>query len=163
MSRKHSKYKPKGVNPMAHVMAMMGACRLSTDDALLRAERVRGAVDAACTGRASQQSWRLLFDAVNVAEQLVRAKRATGRDAVDSLQDTIAVIVDRERTDGTRALHAAEIAALRGFAADYAGLLSGLTQQQYMQARAGVEDRIRRILSGEKLPASIRVIESSAP
>lgn len=159
--KKRSSYRPTGINPNAHIMAMMGACRLSTTDALWRAERVHLAVEDACTGRADAECWRVVFDAVNMAEQLIRQKLAAGRDVVDSLQDTIAVIVERERTDGTRAMHSAEKTALRGFAADYAGLLSGVTQQQYMQAQRGVEDRIRRILSGERIPASIRIVEAA--
>lgn len=159
--RKRSAYRPKGVNPTAHLVAMMGACRLSTTDALLRAERVRLAVDDACTGRADAPAWRVIFDGVNMAEQLIRMKSAAGRDVVESLQDTIAVIVDREREQGTKALHAAEVAALRGFAADYAGLLCGVTQREYMEAQRGVEDRIRRILSGERIPASIRILEAA--
>ncbi len=51
-------------------------------------------------------------------------------------------------------------AALQDFAADYASILGGVTQQQYMLAQRGVEDRIRRILSGERIPASVRVVEA---
>lgn len=160
--RKRSSYRPKGAMPNAHLIAMMGTCRLSTTDALLRAERVRLAVDDACGGRADVTAWRTIFDAVNMAEQLIRMKSAAGRDVVESLQDTIAVIVDRQTTEGTRALHQVEMAALRGFAADYAGLLSGVTQREYMVAQRGVEDRVRRILSGERIPVSVRVIEMQA-
>ena len=59
-------------------------------------------------------------------------------------------------------MHQDEKHVLRDFAEDYVGLLSGVTQQQYMIAQRGVEDRIRRILSGERIPASIRVVEAIA-
>ena len=159
--RKRSSYRPKGINPQAHMMAMMGAARLTTTDVLLRAERVRMAVDEACRGSATNDDWLQIFDAVNMAEQLIRAKLAAGRDAVDELQETIVEIMDRQRGTPSRALHQAEKSALRDFAADYAGLLSGVTQQQYMMAQRGVEDRIKRILSGERIPASIRIVEAA--
>lgn len=158
--RKRSSYRPKGVNPTAHLMAMMGAAALSRTDVLIRAERVRLAVDQACMGQATPADWRQVFDAVNMAEQFIRMKIAQGKEMVDGLQDTIEAIHDRQRATGTKALHADERAILRDFAADYATILSGVTQQQYMQAQRGVEDRVRRILSGERIPASVRVLEA---
>jgi len=159
MTRKRSSYRPKGVDPNAHIMVMMGAAALSSDDVLIRASRVRLAVDQACMGQATPADWRQVFDAVNM-EQLIRMKLAGGREAVEGLQATIEAIHDRQRATGTKALHQAKRAALQDFAADYAALLCGVTQQQYMQAQRGVEDRVRRILSGERIPASVRVVEA---
>ena len=160
--RKRSSYRPKGVNPTAHIMAMMGAARLTTTDVLIRAERVHLAVAQACIGAATNDDWLQVFDAINIAEQLIRVKLAAGRDVVAGLQDMIVAILDRQRGTPSRALHLDEKCALRDFSADYVGLLSGVTQQQYMIAQRGVEDRIRRILSGERIPASIRVVEAIA-
>lgn len=158
--RKRSAYRPKGVNPQAHLLAMMGAACLSRDDVLIRASRLRLAVDQACIGQATAADWRLIFDAVNMAEELIRMKLCAGREVVEGLQEAIEAIHNRQRATGTRALHQAERATLLNFAADYAGILSGVTQQQYMLAQRGVEDRIRRILSGERIPASVRVVEA---
>lgn len=158
--RKRSSYRPKGVNPTAHLMAMMGAAALSPTDVLIRAERVRLAVDQACMGQATPADWRQVFDAVNMAEQFIRMRIAQGKEVVEDLQTKIEAIHDRQRATGTRALHADERATLRDFAADYATILSGVTQQQYMQAQRGVEERVRRILSGERIPASVRVVEA---
>ena len=58
-------------------------------------------------------------------------------------------------------MHQVEKAALRGFSADYAGLLSGVTQREYMVAQRRVEDRIRRILSGERIAVSTRILEAA--
>ena len=160
--RKRSSYRPKGVNPTAHIMAMLGAARLTTTDVLIRAERVHLSVAQVCNGTATNDDWLQVFDAVNMAEQLIRAKLAAGRDLVDCLQDMIVAVLDRQRGTPSRALHQDEQHALRDFAEDYVGLLSGVTQQQYMIAQRGVEDRIRRILSGERIPASIRVVEAIA-
>lgn len=159
--RKRSSYRPKGVNPTAHLMAMMGAARLSTTDVLIRAERVKFAVEQACIGQATIEDWRQVFDAVNMAEQLIRMKLAAGREVVEGLQQSIEAIHDRQRATGTKALRADERALLRDFAADYTCILGGITQQQYMLAQRAVEDRIRRILSGERIPASVRIVEAA--
>lgn len=159
--RKRSSYRPKGANPTAHLMAMMGVQVLPKDDALLRAERLRFAVDDACQGKCDTKGWRLIFDCVNLAEQLCKMRAVHGIEVIDAMQDTISIIFDRQQQQGTRALYPAEIAALRDFAADYAGILSGVTMSEYMNAQRGVEDRIRRILSGERIPASVRVLEAT--
>lgn len=158
--KKRSKYRPKGVNPEAWKVAMLGTRVLSTDDALKSAEALRLSVEDACRGQATIAGWRLIFDCVNLAEQLCRQRVAQGLEAIEELQDTIAQIHDRQKATGTKALYPAEMSALRDFAADYAGILSGVTNREYMEAQRGVEDRVRRILSTERIPASVRVLEA---
>jgi hypothetical protein len=155
------KYRPYGVNPTAHVMAMMGAACMSKTDALTRADRLAQCVEKASRAEASLNDWRHLFDCVNITEELCKAKVAQGLEVIEALQVVIADIHDRHKATGTRSLRAAELAALRDFAADYAAIISGVTQQQYMQAQCKVEDRVRRILSGERIPASVRVVEAA--
>ena len=157
--RKRSKYRPTGVNPQAHLMAIMGASLMSTTDALKRAQVLRLQVEEACGGRATLADWRGIFDAVNVAEQWTKMRVAAGLEVIEALQELIEALMERQRSTGTKALRADEKAALRDFSADYAGLLSGVTQQQYMLAQRGVEDRIRRVLSGERIAVSMRVVE----
>ena len=157
--RKRSKYRPTGAHPQAHLIAMLGTCRMSATDALKRAAALRLQVEEACGGRATVADWRGIFDCVNMAEQWMRMRVAAGLDVIEALQSLIESLMDRQRSTGSKALHLAEKDALRDFAADYAVLLSGVTQQQYMQAQRGVEDRIRRILSGERIPVSTRVVE----
>ena len=53
--RKRSKYRPTGVNPQAHLMAIMGASLMSTTDALKRAQVLRLQVEEACGGRATRK------------------------------------------------------------------------------------------------------------
>ena len=153
------KYRPYGINPQAHMMAMMGACALSPIDVTRRAFRLRECVELAAKGQALQDDWRHVFDCINVVEQLARMKVVKGLDVLEALQDVVEGIHERHKATGTRALRFDELAALRDFSADYASVISGVTQQQYMTAQRGVEDRIRRILSGERIPASLRVVE----
>lgn len=158
--RKRSKYRPKGVNPLAYKMAMQGACCLSAEDAVIRASRVALAVDDISKGKGTVEQWRQVFDAVNMAEAWMRAKVADGLDAVQEAQDVVETILDRQRDTGSKALYPHELATLRGFAADYAGLLSGVTHQEYCTAQRKVEERIRRVLSGEHISAS-RIISDA--
>jgi len=158
--RKRSSYRPRHVNPTAHLMAMMGACALSRDDVLIRADNLRAKVELIAQGKATQDDWRWVFDCINAVEELCRMKIAQGLDVVESLQEVMAEVLDRQKATGTKALRASELAALRDFAADYTEILSGVTQQQYMTAQRRVEDRIRRVLSGERIPASWKVVEA---
>lgn len=158
--RKRSSYRPRHVNPTAHLMAMMGACALSRDDVLIRADNLRAKVELVAQGKATQDDWRWIFDCLNAVEELCLMKIAQGLDVVESLQEVMAEVLDRQKATGTKALRASELAALRDFAADYTEILSGVTQQQYMTAQRRVEDRIRRVLSGERIPASWKVVEA---
>jgi len=160
--RKRSSYRPRNVNPTAHVMAMMGAACLSKDDVIKRGMNLRDAVERASRAQATKDDWRLIFDCINVIEQLARMKVVQGLDVLEALQATVLQIMDRQRSAGIKALRSSELADLRGFAADYATVLSGVTQQQYMNAQRAVEDRIRRLLSSETIPASVHVVEAVA-
>lgn len=157
--RKRSSYRPGPVNPSAHLVAMMGAACMSRQDVLMRGLNLADAVQRTSTGTATKEDWRLVFDCINVVEQLARMKVVQGLDVLEQLQATVVQIMDRQRDTGTKALRASELAELRGFAADYTEILRGVTQQQYMQAQRAVEDRIRRVLSGERIAASVRVVE----
>jgi hypothetical protein len=140
---------------------MLGAARMHRDDVLQRAAALHAAVDQACRGRAERADWRLIFDAVNVAEQLVMHRVASGLDAVQDVQAQIMRIHDRQKARGTKALYAEEVQTLRAFAADYAEILSGVSNAEYFAAQAGVEARVRRVLAGERIPASMHVVEAA--
>jgi hypothetical protein len=158
--KKRSSYRPYGVNPTAHLAAMMGAACMSRSDVLKRGMNLSDAVEKASRAQATKEDWRLIFDCINIIEQLARMKVLAGLDVLEALQATVMGIMDRQRSAGTKALRAAELADLRGFAADYTTVLRGVTQQQYMTAQRAVEDRIRRLLSSETIPASLHVVEA---
>lgn len=158
--RKRSSYRPRGVNPTAHLMAMMGAARMSVDDVLQRAGALRMSVDALCQGRGTKADWMLVFDAVNMAEQWTRAGLVHG-DSIDELQAHILAALDRKRETGSVGLKADERAVLNAFAADYASILSGVSQREYFDAQRAVEQRVRRVLAGERIPAGVHVVEAA--
>lgn len=148
-------YRPAGVNPRAHIVAMSGAKTLSVDDALVRAERVRLAVEDIVIGLGSKAQWREIFDALNMAEAWSRQGVTQGLDVVIGAQDAVCDLLDRQESNGSTALYPHEIAMLRDFAADYACLLAGVSQRQYFVAQQAVERRVRRVMSGEQISADV--------
>jgi truncated hemoglobin YjbI len=78
MTRKRSTYRPRGINPTAHLMAMHGAARLTRDDRTVWALQMYDALDAVAKGKAQRQQWGTIFDAVNLAEELVRSTTYSG-------------------------------------------------------------------------------------
>ena len=159
--KKRSRYRPKPINPQAHLVAMMGVRLLSPDDQIKRALALREATDAICRGMGTIEQWRHVFDSINMAEQWIRMKLASGYEEIERLQQTVSEIMDRQKQTGTKALKSDERQALDEFAATYATLLASVTKREYFQAQEGVESRVRRILAGERIPASIRVLEAA--
>jgi hypothetical protein len=149
MTRKRSKYRPRGVNPTAHLVAIMGVAWLSRDDQTLWALAIDDAVRAVARGQASQAHWREIFDAVNLVEELVRMRKAhdPGR-IVQAAQDACEAILDRQRATGVRAARASELAALHELRAGWVELMSGITQAERFAAGEAVQHRVRRALAG---------------
>lgn len=158
--RKRSSYRPRGVNVSAHLVAMLGAAKMGMDDVIARASALRASVDAACRGMASRPDWAQVFDAVNMAEQWARSGLVDGLDEILRLQDFIVGALDRQDATKTKALKQDEREALQAFAADYAGILSAVTHREYFEAQRAVEQRVRRVLAGEKIGVGVRVVEA---
>lgn len=158
MTRKRSRYRPRGVNPSAHLVALQGCMKLSKDDALRFSLPAREAVAAVCKGAATNDHWTALFVALAVSEQLVRHRVA--QDADGALADTQAAVLDiieREATRDTRALYPAEMQRLDAFAADYADLICQVTHSELFQAHDAAQARIAAAASGNRDPNVIFV------
>ena len=140
---------------------MMGAARMSVDDVLQRAGALRMAVDAACRGHGTKADWMLVFDAVNMTEQWARTGLVSGQDSIEELQAHILAALDRKRLNGTTGLTVDERVALAAFACDYASILSAVSNRDYFDAQRAVESRVRRVLSGERMPAGVHVVEAA--
>jgi hypothetical protein len=149
MTRKRSRYRPRGVNPTAHLVAIQGVSWLSRDDQTLWALAIDDAVRAVARGQASQAHWREIFDAVNLVEQLVIMRKAADpHGLVQSAQDACEAILDRQRATGVRAARASELAALHELRAGWVELMSGITQAERFAAGEAVQHRVRRALAG---------------
>ena len=156
MTRKRSKYRPRGVNPSAHLVAMMGVSWLSQDDQVKWALAIDDAVRAVARGQASQAHWREIFDAVNLVEQLVIMRKAQDpHGLVQAAQDACEAILDRQRATGVRAARASELAALHEVRAGWVELMSGITQAERFQAGEAVAHRVRRALAGGEPKARV--------
>ena len=152
------KYKPQPVNPTVYLLAMQGASRLSEQDRLERTNRLATAIEVACMGCAERQHCALIVDSLNMAEMFARHKVAAGMEAIEELQVVVETILNRQRDTGAKALRRDEQESLRAYAEAYTELLAGVTHRQYFLAQQAAENRARRILAGERVPAG-RVIE----
>lgn len=157
--RKRSAYRPRGVNPAAHLVAMQGACRLSLDDRTVWALQLAGAIDAVRRAQAAEADWRCIFDCVNLVEEFVRMRLA--RDdggVVERAQEACVAILDRQRATGTRAARAAELQALAALQEAWIFLLENVTHAERFAAGERVARRVRAALAGHA-PQGARVIE----
>ena len=134
-SRPRKAYRPRGVHPQAHLVAMQGAARLSIDDRTIWALELDAAITAVGRGAAAVKQWDVIFAAVALAEQLVIDRLATDSGVIEAAQEACRAILSRS---GTRAVRSVELAALRALQADWIALLDGLTHSQKFQA----EERI---------------------
>ena len=160
--RKRSAYRPKGANPLAHLMAIQGAALLSKSDALLRAELLAMAVSDITKGDMTSKPWTQVFDGINMAEEWCRMGIADGLGAIEELQTVILAVWDRHKATKSTALYADEVKALREFVGCYVDLLQGVTHQQYFRAQMAVEERTRRVLAGERMAVARVVSEATA-
>lgn len=159
MSRKRSRYRPRGVNLSAHVMAMHGAARLSVDDRTVWALQLDAAIQAVRVARAGESDWCCIFDAVNLIEEWCRMKIARDDDGlVERAQEAIVAILDRQRTTGTRAARAAELQALQALQQAWIDLLAGVTHAERFRAEERVARRVQAAVRGCMGPG-VRVIE----
>jgi len=157
--RKRSAYRPRGVNPAAHLVAMQGACRLSLDDRTVWALQLAGAIDAVRRAQAAEADWRCIFDCVNLVEEFCRMRLARDEGGVvDRAQKACVAILDRQRATGTRAARAAELQALAALQEAWINLLAGVTHAERFAAGERVARRVRAALAGHA-PQGARVIE----
>ncbi len=147
--RKRSKYRPRPVNPEAHLVAMMGAAWLSRNDQTVWALQIDSAVTAVARGQAGEAEWRCIFDSVNLVEELVRMRLASDpAGLVQAAQDACLAILDRQRDSGKRAVRAGELAALQELRAAWVSLMANITQGERFRAGEAVARRVRHALAG---------------
>lgn len=135
-NKPRKRYRPHGVNPTAHLMAMHGAALLTVDDRTVWAALLDDAITAVGLAQATEEQWEAIFDASALAEQLVLDRLASDEgNVIAAAKEACRAILSRP---GTRAVRAGELAALRALQADWIALLEGLTHSQKFQA----EERI---------------------
>ena len=149
MTRKRSSYRPRGVNPTAHLVAITGAALLTRDDRTVWALQMHDALDAVAKGKAQRQQWGVIFDAVNLAEELTRMGLASDPDGViREAQDACAEIIRRQQATGTRAVRAGELAALRCLEVAMIDILAAVTHSERLRAEERIRARTREAQAG---------------
>ncbi len=147
--RKRSSYRPRGVNPTAHLMAIAGAALLGRDDRTVWALQMHDALDAVAKGKAQRTHWGTIFDSVNLAEELCRMGLAADPDGViREAQDACAEIIRRQQATGTRAVRAGELAALRCLEVSMIDILATVTHSERFRAEERIRARTRAALAG---------------
>jgi hypothetical protein len=159
MTRKRSRYRPRGINPQAHLVALQGAALLSLHDRWRWSVELLMALDDVRRGQAGETAWRTIFDAINLAEALVLQRVARDPDGVvRAAQDACVAILERQRATGTRDARAGELAALRELQAAWVDLLDGITHSERFAAEELVQRRTVSAQAGG-MGANVVVIE----
>ena len=149
MTRKRSSYRPRGVNPTAHLMAITGAALLTRDDRTVWALQMHDALEAVARGKAQRTHWGTIFDSVNLAEELTRMGLASDPDGViREAQDVCAEIIRRQQATGTRAVRAGELAALRCLEVAMIDILAAVTHSERFRAEERIRARTREAQAG---------------
>lgn len=156
---KRKRYKPRGINPMAHLTAIMGSRILSKDDVTAMASKPRLALSEISKGKLTTENWQDLFDGCNLLEQLIRNGKARDPDGlITATQQAIIDIADRHKTTGSTALKAGELNALLDFCAAYTQVLETVTNQEVFEAFDAMQRRVARVMAeGKRTPGGIRV------
>lgn len=142
------RYRPRGVNPTAHLVAILGAALLSLDDRTVWAMELDDAITNVGRAQATEEQWEVVFNAVALAEQLVLDRLALDAGGViAAAQEACRAILTRS---GTRAVKSTELAALRALQEDWIDLLAGLSHSQKFQAE-------ERIAARRQSPHNVKV------
>ncbi len=156
--KKRSKYRPRGANPQAYLMAIQGAAKLDINDVLKFVAPLDAAIEAARQAKATKEHWKAIFNAINLIEELVRMKVAQDEDgAIEAIQQAVIDVLDRLKQTGSKTLKAQEIGALLDLLGVYSDLLSGITHSELFAAELGVQRRLVRVLSEGPKPGEIVV------
>lgn len=148
-NKPRKRYRPRGINPTAHLVAMHGAALLTLDDRTVWAALLDDAITAVGRAQATEDQWEVIFNASALAEQLVLDRLASDEGGViAAAKEACRAILTRP---GTRAVRAPELAALRALQADWIDMLSGISHSEKFHAEMRIEAR-RQSTHAVKVP-----------
>lgn len=159
MTRKRSAYRPRPINPQAHLVALQGVALISRDDRTIWALQMRDALEAVARGKATRQQWGTIFDSANLAEELCRMRLASDPDGIISEAQAASAEIVRRQQAGTRAVRASELAALRALEAAMIDILAAVTQAEWFRAEETIRERAKAARAG-RIP-NAEVIDSA--
>lgn len=144
---KRKAYRPKQVNPMAHVVAFQGSHILSKPDQLKQALNLATAVSNISKTGGLKEDWLIVFDVVNMVNVMDDEGRVIqgAAEFVGRCQDVAEAAMDRRKA-GTAALKAAELQTLRELQTLWAEILGGMTYSDWARCTKAVALRVASAL-----------------
>lgn len=137
MGKKKSKYRPKGVNPTAHLVALQGVHKFDVQSRNIELIPLHAAVGKILEHAATKEDWYAVYHAVNMIEQLVRDKVLKDEAGwLKEVQDTMLDLVETRR-----ACRHHEIALLRDVLEYFTLILDTVTFAQYVNAKEAIAKR----------------------
>lgn len=159
MPRSHKprrRYVPKRIELDPIDLAISGAALLQPEQRAQLIEPTRRAFADLRSGRGSEQAWRDMADACNVAEAL--AEQGIANDHAEKFEGAQVALADlhaRVRATGRWTLRAAEIVALQDAMEIHEIQLEHASQREIGRAIATVRQRIGQALAGNALRDAI--------
>lgn len=156
------RYRPKHrASTNTLFIAIQGQRFLSKDDQARAALALSLAVGDISKGLGTRAQWMEVFDAVNLIEQWSKVpKIMTGAsEFVDSIQNTVVSIVDRQKETADTELQAHELESLLSLVALFTDCLSVVTHADYFKAQEKVALRVQQVLRSKS--PGVRVVEAA--
>lgn len=148
MSRKRGARRRTAANPQAYLLAIAGKSPVPKEQQLKRGLEVRMAVDAVTSGQADREAWALVFDMINLIEELCSdpAVAQGAEEFVAALQAAMVRMVERQQ-EGGFSVSADDVALLNEAVALFVELLGRVTYGQVIKAQGDVVHRLRERLA----------------
>ncbi len=161
--RKRSKYRPQGVNVLAHQVAARGAALLTEADVQGFVVPVRQAVERITTASETLDDWRNVFGAVNVTEAMLES-RVSGdrphewREWITEVQTAMLAVISRRATRKQAAIHAEEARHLRSIIGTYETACRAVTCRQMLEAQRRAGRKVAQALSRPDMQCGVTVV-----
>lgn len=147
--RPRKRYVPKRIDHDPVELAISGAALLHASQRASLIDPLRGAFEALRTGRGTQDAWRAMADALNVAEQLAMQGIASDHaELILRAQAALAALHARRQAGGSWTLRAPELDALRDAAEIHEIQLEHATQAETGRAITAARRRVQQALVG---------------
>ena len=159
--RPRKAYRPRAVDPHAHLRAITYTRRIDAADAARQVALLNDALAAFMRGHDCPQHWRSLADCANVAESLSLLGIGSNAEAdriVHEAQVALSAVATRRQQRGSWTLYAAEIDALQWLLALHKAQLEAADYFEFDRALAATKRRISQAVAGNA-PAGAVIVE----
>lgn len=138
--KKRSAYKPRNINPKAHLVALMGVQFMSPMDQMSRVIGLNAAIHNVIRAHQLQEAWCVVVDAVNTIEQLLKMPSVAkgGEDYIRHINGAVSAILHRYQIKNTPALYPGEVNTLHELGELWQELLTVVTHAEFFKAEEAV-------------------------